>query len=299
PKSGQWHPTPEGKWHWKGDTSSDELVGHYFAYASYFDLLADDEEKEVIRKVVSRITDYLIHNDYDLIDVDGKPTRWGEYSERFFLTEEGKYEAPLRSLELLSFLKTAQHITGDKKYETAYQDRIQRGYADHVREYRRWPGGGEINFSDDELAYLSYQPLLKYEKNSRLRKIYLDGLRFVWRQVRADGNPLWNYISVAGGGGGMTGRIRAESRRTLERIPMDMIEWDLCNSHRIDVQFLEKLDRHGHRQLAEVLAPEERAVEKWNSNPYIADGGDGGNSEEDGAYFLLPYWMGRYQGWVQ
>src|SRR5437667_3101799 len=108
PKSGQWHPTPEGKWHWKGDTSSDELVGHYFAYASYFDLLADDEEKEVIRKVVSRITDYLIKNDYDLIDVTGKPTRWGEYSERFFQTAEGKYEAPLRSLELLSFLKTAQ-----------------------------------------------------------------------------------------------------------------------------------------------------------------------------------------------
>ena len=54
PKSGEWHPTPEGKWLWKGDTSSDELVGHYFAYAAYFDLVADDGEKEAIRKVVSR-----------------------------------------------------------------------------------------------------------------------------------------------------------------------------------------------------------------------------------------------------
>ena len=200
---------------------------------------------------------------------------------------------------MLSFLKTAQHITGAKKYAEAYADRIQHGYAEHVPHYRRWAGGGEINFSDDELAYLSYEPLLKYEKDSGLRKIYLDGLRFTWSQVHADMNPLWNYISTAGGGGRMTGVIREESRRALERIPMDMIEWGVRNSHRIDVRFQKEQDRHGHRQLTEVLAPDERAVEKWNSNPYIPDGGAAGRVEDDGAYFLLPYWMGRYYGWVR
>jgi len=298
PTDGQWHPTSDGQWFWKGDTSSDELVGHYYAYAACFDLLADEAEKGAIHKVVSRITDYLIGHDYNLIDVAGKPTRWGEWSERFFRTEEGQYEAPLRSLQLLSFLKTAHHITSEKRYAEAYQDRIGRGYAARVPVYRRWPGGGEINFSDDELAYLSYQPLLKYETDSRLRKIYLDGLRFTWSQVRSDMNPLWNYISVAGGGGRMTRAIREESQRALERIPLDMIEWVVRNSHRIDVPFQKEKDRHGDLQLTEVLAPDERPVEKWNSNPYRPDGG-GGNSEDDGAYFLLPYWMGRYHGWVK
>ena len=298
PTDGQWHRTSDGHWFWKGDTSSDELVGHYYAYAAYFDLVADEAEKGAIHKVVSRISDHLIGHDYDLIDVTGKPTRWGEWSERFFRTEEGRYEAPLRSLELLSFLKTAHHITREKKYAEAYQDRVRRGYAEHVQFYRRWPGGGEINFSDDELAYLSYQPLLKYENDSRLRKIYLDGLRFTWRQVRSDMNPLWNYISVAGGAGRMTRAIREESQRALERIPMDTIEWGVRNSHRIDVQFQKEKDRHGHLQLTEALTPDERPVEKWNSNPYRPDGG-GGDSEDDGAYFLLPYWMGRYHGWVK
>jgi len=299
PGDGEWHPTQDGQWLWKGDTSSDELVGHYFGYAIYFDLVADDSERRDIARVVSRITDHLIEHDYDLIDLDGKPTRWGQWSERYFATPEGTYEAPLRSLELLSFLKTTHHITGAQKYADAYQDRIRRGYANHMRLYRRWPGGGEINFSDDELAYLSYDPLLRYEKDPKLRAIYLDGLRFTWSQIRSDMNPLWNYISVASGADRMTRDVRDESRRTLELMPMDRIQWRMQNSHRLDVKFAPDKDRKDQRQLTEALAPDERPVEKWNSNPYRPDGGGDGTSEDDGAYFLLPYWMGRYYGWVK
>ena len=275
------------------------MVGHYFGYAAFYDLVPGPGDKEAIRQVVSRLTDYLIRHDYELIDLDGKPTRWGRWSEAYFQTEEGRYEAPLRSLELLSFLKTAHHITGEARFAEAYQDRVRRGYAKHMRLYRRWSGGGEVNFSDDELAYLSYQPLLKYERDPKLRKEYLDGLKFTWSQIRPDRNPLWNYISAAGGAGRMTRAIRDESRRTLERIPLDMIEWTTRNSHRQDVRQQPARDRFERTQLAEVLAPDERPVEKWNSNPYRPDGGNGGNGEDDGAYFLLPYWMGRYHGWVK
>jgi len=299
PGDGEWHPTPDGRWLWKGDTSSDELVGHYFGYALYFDLVADEADRQAIRRVVRRITDHLIRHDYDLIDLDGKPTRWGQWSERYFETEEGRYEAPLRSLELLAFLKTAHHITGDIKYAAAYEDRIRRGYAEHLRQYRRWPGGGEINFSDDELAYLSYDPLLRYERDSKLRQIYLEGLRFTWAQIVPDRNPLWNYISAASGAGRLSRGLRDDSRRTLERIPMDQVEWSVRNSHRIDVSFQPNQDRFERRQLIDVLAPDERAVGKWNSNPYRPDGGASGTAEDDGAYFLLPYWMGRYHGWVK
>ncbi len=299
PQGGEWHPTADGRWLWKGDTSSDELVGHYYGYALFFDLVADPAEKEQVRAVVSRMTDHLIAHDYDLIDLDGKPTRWGQWSERYFQTEEGKYEAALRSLELLAFLKTAHHITGHPKYAEAYQDRIRRGYGEHMRQYRRWPGGGEINFSDDELAYLSYDPLLRYEQDKKLRRLYLDGLSFTWKQIRPDYNPLWNYISVAGGAGRMWRTIRDESHRALERIPMDMIEWSVQNSHRTDLKLRGEKDRFNRTQLIQVLPPDERPVAKWNSNPYRPDGGNGGAGEDDGAYFLLPYWMGRFHGWVE
>jgi hypothetical protein len=43
-----------------------------------------------------------------------------------------------------------------------------------------------------------------------------------------------------------------------------------------------------------VLPYDELPIGRWNGNPYRLDGGDGGRSEGDGVYFLLPYWMGRY-----
>ena len=38
---------------------------------------------------------------------------------------------------------------------------------------------------------------------------------------------------------------------------------------------------------------------KWNSNPYRPDAGGGGREEDDGTAYLLPYWMGRYHGFLK
>ena len=38
---------------------------------------------------------------------------------------------------------------------------------------------------------------------------------------------------------------------------------------------------------------------RWNANRFRVDGGNGGRNEDDGAAFLLPYWMGRYYRCVE
>tara|TARA_Y100000294_G_scaffold68387_1_gene64789 strand:+ start:9103 stop:10812 length:1710 start_codon:yes stop_codon:yes gene_type:complete len=297
---GEWHPTPDGKWLWKGDTSSDEAVGHYYAYAIYFDLVATEEEKAEMAEVLSRITDHIMENDWNLIDVDGKPTRWGVWGTEYFKTPEGEYEKALRSLELLSMLKTAHHITGNQKYDDAYRDRLDHGYGTNTLYYRRWISEEwEINFSDDELYYLSAFPLFLYEDDPALRDNYLASVRFTWSQIRPDMNPLWNFMSVASGAGAMTDDILKESLMTLDRIPLEMVEWRMENSHRIDIQLRPLADRSGHPQTTFVLPPDERRIHKWNTNPFIPDGGGDGSSEETPTYWLLPYWMGRYYGWIE
>jgi hypothetical protein len=87
---------------------------------------------------------------------------------------------------------------------------------------------------------------------------------------------------------------RAESLRTLREIPMDLIEWNVRNSVRVDVPVDPMLDRQGKRQALVVLPYDELGMTKWNGNPFRLDDGAEGKREDDGAFFLLPYWMGRY-----
>ena len=76
--------------------------------------------------------------------------------------------------------------------------------------------------------------------------------------------------------------------------PLDTITWTMTNSQRQDVPVDPTGDRFGRRQSLIVLPYDELPMFKWNGNPYNLDGGNGGRNEDDGVYFLLPYWMARY-----
>ncbi|MEX2286040.1 MAG: hypothetical protein WD648_03060, partial [Planctomycetaceae bacterium] len=110
--SPRWPTSADGKWYWKTDTSSDELDGHYFFYALYYDLVAEtDAEKQRVRDVVAAITDHLIEHDYALVDHDGKPTRWARFGPGDLNHGEMLYQRGLNSLSILSYLKVAEHVT--------------------------------------------------------------------------------------------------------------------------------------------------------------------------------------------
>jgi hypothetical protein len=290
PGDGEWHTTADGLWRWKGDTSSDEIVGHYFGYAVYYDLVADEAEKETIRGVVSRMTDHILDHDYQLIDTDGKRTRWGWWGPDAIW--EDPDETGLRALHILAHLRTAHHITGRPRYLDAYNELIAKHRYHWLTRNQKINVPGHVNHSDDELAFLSYYPLLQYETDPALRSVYVQSLERSWQIERPERNPLWNFIYAAGTGG--KDFDRDESLRTLREIPMDQISWTVTNSHRLDLPMDALADRFNRKQALVVLPYDELPMSKWNGNPYRVDGGNGGRSENDGAYFLLPYWMGRY-----
>jgi hypothetical protein len=290
PQDGEWHDTADGKWRWKGDTSSDEIVGHYFGYAIYYDLVADEAEKQKIRGVVTRTTDHILNNNYQLIDVDGKRTRWGWWGPEEIWADPD--ETGLRALHILSHLRVAIHITGSPRYKQAYNDLISNHRYHLLTRNQKVNYPGRVNHSDDELAFLSYYPLLNYETDPKLREVYVQSLERSWQVERPERNPLWNFIYAVGSGSKEFDR--GEASLTLREIPMDQISWTVSNSSRLDVPMDTLNDRFDRRQALIVLPYGELPIDKWNGNPYRLDGGDGGRSEGDGVYFLLPYWMGRY-----
>ena len=294
PTDGEWHDTRDGLWRWKGDTSSDEIVGHYFVYPLYYDLVADEAEKPALRAAVERITNHILDNDYQLIGPGGKRTLWGWWGPRAIW--EDPDETGLRALHILSHLRVARHMTADpqlqSRYAAAYNDLIGTHKYHWLTRNQKVMVPGHVNHSDDELAFLSYYPLLRYETDRALIDVYRQSLERSWEIERPERNPLWNVIYAVGAGS--SDFDRDATVRTLQAIPMDLIAWTVKNSDRQDVPVDPMSDRFKRRQGLMVLPHDELPMLKWNGNPYTLDGGNGGRSEDDGAYFLLPYWMGRY-----
>jgi hypothetical protein len=294
PGDGIWFPTADKKNLWKGDTSSDEIVGHFLLFALAWDYLPqDDPIRSRVRATAARIMDHILNNRYHLIDLHGGPTWWGRWSPEYFETTRGRPDAPLNAVELLSFLKVTHHLTGDPKYDREYRKvALDMGYLKVANQYLELRQ--EINYSDEELAMLSFWPLFLYEKDPQLRQPLLTACDQWWQNIEREKNPLWTYIYKLG-------RPEANvdldgARWILERIPMDLVSWDVRNSHRADVVFAPGKDRFRRAEALILLPPDERPVMKWNGNPFVIDGGNGGRSEDDGAFYLLPYWLGRHMG---
>lgn len=291
PPGGEWHWTADGQWKWKGDTSSDELVGHFFAYWVAYNLLPENGDRARIRQAVASIAGGLLEHHLTLVGYGGHVTTWGHYDPAYFKTAKGRDDTALDSLEILSHLRVAYAITHEARFLDAYRRIAYRlDYVHNVMAIGDQPR--EVNYSDEELAFLSFYPLLQAESDPALRAKYQEALKRLWRRVRGENNPLWNYIYAVS-----TGAKAYECRaalNTLERIPMGAVSWNVENAKRADLTTLPRHGRFGELQSTVALPPDERYVTKWNADPFQLNGGDGGRSEDDGAFFLLPYWLGRY-----
>ena len=293
PMDGVWYDNPKEALRWKADTSSDEIVGHFFLFSIAYDVLPNPVLKRRIAATTRRIMDHIISHGYNLIDRTGRPTTWGKWSPEYFATKGGRPDSPLNAVELLSFLRAARHITDDVKYDAEYE-KVARtmGYSQIATRYPE--RAEEINYSDEELAMLSFYTLFRYERDTELLALYRRALDGWWRNISRERNPLWNLIYLHSQPAADRDRLVGEGLATLERIPVDLITWTVDNTHRRDVTWDASADRFRAAQSTNWLPPDERPVMKWNGSPFGVNGGNGGRGEDDGAFFLLPYWLGRY-----
>lgn len=291
----RWHLSKDGKWKWKGDTSSDELDGHFFGYYWYYYLVADDAEKERIASHVSKIMDHLIRNDFYLIGVDGTHTKWGVWSPQS-LNEDPEWspEKPLNSLEILSFLKFAYEITGFERYQEAYLKLInEEGYLKNAQTLYITNPAWETYF-DIYLALYIYPALINLENDPALNQTYRDHLDQWYDKFSETNSPLLNftYNILTDGSDGLK-----ESVFFLQDAPLSLVDDYIDNGRREDLQLV----RHPileEVQVDELRPPSEYRTMRWDRNPYFAQAGNP-HQEREPVYWLLPYWMGRYIGLIE
>lgn len=291
----RWRLSADGKWLWKGDTSSDEITGHFYGYLHFYDLAADEQDKQRVREHVRRVMDNIIEGGYVLKDIDGTHTRWAVWSpEKLNGDLNWAPERGINSVEILSFLKATYHITGDPKYEREYRKLLdQHGYRENVKHAKTFNPAWRTHI-DDELLALAFPALLLHETDPDLKQLYRQALDTWYEGVKNDQNPWFHFLYAS-----LTDTPPEihDSLVFLRDAPLDLVRWTIDNTHREDLNLVRRPEMECW-QTDRLPPPSERGVIRWDKNPWVAVQGDGGRTESDGVFWLLPYWMGRYYGYI-
>jgi hypothetical protein len=290
----RWHRSRDGKWLWKGDTSSDEMCGHMFGYFFYYTLVADETEKKIIAAHVSKIVDHLLKNNLNLVDVDGKHTRWSVWSpDKLNRDPEWLPDRNQNSMELLAFLKLAYHMTGKEKYENEYLRLIkEEHYLENMAEVTKQNPAWFIYFDVVLQAYL-YPILIKCEKDPERLKFYKDHLEEWFSKRTADHNPLINFIY------NYSLDKKSELNNSIDFLidtPLDLVDWPIDHRKREDVRVVRSPVLEDE-QVDQLQPASLRMTVRWDKNPWTLAGGNP-QVEREPVFWLLPYWMGRYLGMI-
>ncbi len=282
---------------WLGDVSADQVDGVIFGYAVAFDLIDDPVLRQSISIHVKAIADHLIDHGMTIQDVDGQQTKHGDLTT-------GLFSEPLNALIALAVVKAAYHTTKDEKYQQQYLNLVHRqGY--HKRAVRArdpwWEVFTGVNHSDNDLAFLAYYTLLRYDGDPALLDYYFKSLNRAWRVVENERNPLFTFINFALVPPQKKDRQTfARAVETLRLFPVNRRNHRVVNSSNPNGCIAFRKDRFGRKQACEPVPMDHRPADvfEWKENPYRLDGGGDGNLEFSGVDYLLPYWMGRYHGFI-
>lgn len=292
----EWHRSSDGTYEWLGETSSDEMTGHYAGFSLYYDLCADEDEKAEIREAVCNITDHILDNNGYLIDCDGKPTSWACWNETALNTDSmWMWEKGVNSLEMLNFLKISHHMSGNERYLKKYKELISDHHFLINAAFHKRDDGHSCHI-DDNLAMLNTLSYLRLEDDPSIRQYLLMGLSSHYEYEKIEGNPYYAFIYKAFTGApcDVDSCVKA-----LKDYPYELQNYRMINSKRRNIEMDEEPLKWGERPHVKVpFAWDERPQTRLGIKPFGMDSRQRENTNS-GMSFILIYWLGRYFGIIE
>lgn len=301
-----WQRAKDPEWDWKSTTSSDEAIGHIFAFGAIAELL--DDQKDLQTRAITLIDSLMQHtidNNYYMVDWNGKPTLWGKWNPEYVNARPvGVGDRKINSSNYIAMLQTAYHFTKKEIYkEKAFELMTKHGYYENLMfpmsKVRQADESADDwskmlseswNHSDDEMYFVGYWGLYRYAFNDTLKTKFKESIIDHWQIERPEKEGAWNIFTALTGASDFD---LNEAIWYLQEYPLDLVHWKVMNSHRKDIEMMEPNFRK--QTTKEVLPASELPVSRHNANRFDLDGGDNGSSEYSaGDIWLLPYWMGRY-----
>ncbi len=292
----EWHRSSDGTYEWLGETSSDEMTGHFVGYALYYDLCASDDEKPEIRQAICDMADHILEHNGHLCDFDGLPTSWACWNEELLNNDNmWMWEKGINSLEILNFLKIAYHVSADERYNNKYMSLIKDHHFLLNAAYHKRADGHTCHI-DDNLAMMNSLTYLRLEKDPAIRQYILMGLANHYNYEKIEGNPYFSFIYSA-----FTGEpCDVDSCvKTLQNVHYELQNHYINNDNRKDIEFDDEPVYWGAEPRIKMPLPwDERPFSRLGLEPF---GVSGGNPEytDAGYTYLFMYWLGRFLGIIE
>ena len=310
-------------WIWKGDCSSDETLGHVFAWATLGLVEPAAGDRGTAAHYLQRLVGGIVDHKLTLVDATGLATRWGHWDPAW--VNGGRAHSDNRgvnSVQIISHLRAAAALVEENRstFDAAVAGLKERhGYGLNAINARILYPADE-NFSDDMLTWLPYYVHLVLANASAVDPEVLCSMARAWSNgirerrsafyalihavvlARTADRPEWSQCGDGAGGGTARDDDREVVATSLRSWPLDWLNWEVHNSHREDLRLTRHPGRLGIPMSTTVVPTNEIEFADWSCNPYALDG-DGyqgppyhGNKERYPGSWLLAFWMARHHG---
>jgi hypothetical protein len=307
-------------WCWLDNVSQDEYSGHMLAHAAVARLVDDPGVQALNAQLAEQVGLHMMHNDLIFHDWDGRPTEHGYLVPTDLL---GGYRAAMS----LAFVKTAAASSGNAELQAFVDDCMLAEKNDDdpcvgvfgaaTRPYHELVDvsgiylGCASNWNNFSMHMLSLHTMLLLEGEPEVRRAFQDALRDdmfepagVERPLREQNNAFFDFIYAADKhlGPGSDGPALAAVENGLCRMrqfPASQQQRAVsCPAASCVEACRDRFDRP-MTDYPRPVAERCTATFMWWGSPYsVAECDADPRNVRPPADYLLPYWMGRYYGFI-
>jgi len=287
-------------WCFLDNVSQDEYVGHLFALGAIVRVVDDAELREIAIDLLRQIGEHLAAHDMELIDWDGRPTQWGKF-------HPGADGDTPGYLAVLGASTLANAALAEPSLELVFRAKAA-DFAAYLDQVDLWqgPDGCESNWNDLSMLLANFHQLLWTRDDVALwRDAFVREVSEppVSRGPLVEHNAWYDIMWAAQKplGPGTDGPAYAaveDAVCQLRQFP---------RSNHVVARDTAALAPHAcsdrfDRSLAATafgIADRRAATYAWWGNSYerYTSADEPTLVQQPGGY-LLPYWMGRYYGFI-
>jgi hypothetical protein len=295
----RWHRNKDDVY-WIGDISRDQLSGHMFGLAAFYDLVASQDQRWVIEYDVKAIADLIMENDMRAVDTDGQPCIHANF-----------WVSPLLAL---AFLKIAYHITRREIYQKKYLDLIDPHYflGHALRDATVSANPFFQHYHHDSPFY----HFLQYETDPKIIHHVMRCIELLYEDTRRHGNVYMMLDYQTYHPESEAGRKGIAELMEYDVSHLNVAKWDRDAREYIDNTQIPRGARNSLRYIlgnearlpggkGNYIPMKYRPPKEFGWNYYSGEearreagkaGHHGINIQYSGVDYLLVYWMGRYHG---